>query len=175
VVESRKSGPAAAPAAREAPTVLRLTIGDGRLRLEARLERERAPRTAAAVEALLPFRGKILQGRWSGESAWVPLGDWRTASTPGGGGGAPARRLDVPYENLTSYPAPGELLLYCFGQTVDELLLAYGPTVFQSRVGLLAGNHFATVLDARERLAELGRLVLWEGAQDVLIELADGP
>jgi hypothetical protein len=150
--------------------VLRLTIGTGdrALVLDARLERERAPRTVATVESLLPFRGKILQGRWSGESAWIPLDDWRAASTPGGG--ERGRSFDLAYENQTSYPAPGELLLYCFGLTVNELLLPYGPTVFESRVGKLAGNHFATVTSGRERLRELGRLVLWEGAQDVLIE-----
>ena len=68
-------------------------------------------------------------------------------------------------------PAPGELLLYCFGLTVNELLLPYGPTIFESRVGKLAGNHFATVTSDREGLREVGRRVLWEGAQDVLIEL----
>ena len=152
--------------------MLRLTIGAGdrALVLEARLERERAPKTVATVESLLPFRGKILQGRWSGESAWIPLEDWRAASTPGGGGEGP-RAFDLAYENHTSYPAPGELLLYCFGLTVNELLLPYGPTVFESRVGKLAGNHFATVTSGREGLRELGRRVLWEGAQDVLIEL----
>ena len=151
--------------------MLRLTIGTGdrALVLDARLEPERAPRTVETVRALLPFRGKILQGRWSGESAWIPLDDWRAASTPGGGG--PARPFDLAYENHTSYPAPGELLLYCFGLTVNELLLPYGPTIFESRVGKLAGNHFATVTSGREGLRELGRRVLWEGAQDVLIEL----
>jgi hypothetical protein len=154
--------------------MLRLTIGigDRALALDARLEPERAPKTVEAVLALLPFRGKILQGRWSGESAWVPLDDWRAASAPGGPAAAErSRALDLPYENHTSYPAPGELLLYCFGLTVDELLLPYGPTVFESRVGRLAGNHFATVTSGRGALRELGRRVLWEGAQDVLIEL----
>ena len=155
--------------------MLRLTIGVGEraLVLDARLERARAPRTVVSVESLLPFRGKILQGRWSGESAWIPLDDWRAASTPGAsaGAGEGARSFDVPYENHTSFPAPGELLLYCFGLTVNELLLPYGPTIFESRVGRLAGNHFATVTSGREGLRELGRRVLWEGALDVVIEL----
>jgi hypothetical protein len=151
--------------------VLRLTIGAGdrALVLVARLESERAPRTVEALLSLLPFRGKILQGRWSGESAWIPLDDWRAASTPGGAA-VPPRSFDLPYESHTSYPAPGELLLYCFGLTVNELLLPYGPTVFESRVGKLAGNHFATVTSGRDQLREVGRRVLWEGAQDVLIE-----
>ena len=37
-------------------------------------------------------------------------------------------------------------------------------------MGQLAGNHFATIVEARERLPELGRIVLWEGAQDITFE-----
>lgn len=48
--------------------------------------------------------------------------------------------------------------------------MPYGPTVFGSRVGQLVGNHFASVTGGREGLRELGRRVLWEGAQDITIE-----
>jgi len=37
-------------------------------------------------------------------------------------------------------------------------------------MGQLAGNHFATIEDGAERLPELGKLVLWEGAQDITFE-----
>ncbi len=46
----------------------------------------------------------------------------------------------------------------------------YGATMFASKVGQLAGNHFATVTEGRENLPEIGRLTLWEGAQDIVIE-----
>ena len=52
-----------------------------------------------------------------------------------------------------------------------EILFPYGSTLFSSRVGQLAGNHFATVIEGNEQLAELGRVTLWEGAQDFSIEL----
>ncbi|HEY3078548.1 MAG TPA: DUF3830 family protein [Chloroflexota bacterium] len=160
--------------------MLRLTIGTGdrALVLDAKLENERAGQTVQTILSLLPFRGKILQGRWSGESGWIPIDDWQAASSPSGGAPGPAaahtpRRFDLAYENHTSFPAPGELLFYCFGLSVTEILVPYGPTVFASRVGQLAGNHFATVTSGREGLRELGRRVLWEGAQEVLIELRD--
>jgi len=150
--------------------VLRIVIGSD-LALTARLESDRAPLTVAAVRRLLPFEGTIMQGRWSGESAWVPLDDWRAASNPGGpaGGSAAVRRFDLPYENHTSFPAPGEMLLYCFGLSVTEFLLPYGPTIFNSRVGQLVGNHFATIIEGRDLLAEVGRRVLWQGAQPITI------
>jgi hypothetical protein len=151
--------------------------GDRALVLDARLETEHAPLTVAAVRSMLPFAGKVLQGRWSGESAWVPVDDWQAASSPLGSGPAagPAstRKIELGYENHTSHPAPGELLLYCFGLSVTEFLIPYGPTIFNSRVGQLAGNHFATVTSGRESLRELGRRVLWEGAQDITIALRD--
>jgi hypothetical protein len=48
-----------------------------------------------------------------------------------------------------------------------EILFPYGATCFASKMGQLAGNHFATVQDGQEQLADLGRRVLWEGAQDI--------
>jgi hypothetical protein len=37
-------------------------------------------------------------------------------------------------------------------------------------MGQLAGNHFATIEEGREQLPELGRVVLWEGAQPIVFE-----
>ena len=73
-------------------------------------------------------------------------------------------------ENATSYPHPGELVLYPGGVSETELLLAYGYVSFASKAGQLAGNHFATVVDGGEHLAELGRKMLWDGAQDIAFD-----
>ena len=37
-------------------------------------------------------------------------------------------------------------------------------------MGQLAGNHFLTIVEGQEHLKELGRLVVWEGAQDIVFE-----
>ena len=134
---------------------LRITAGP--LAFGARFERERAPETCAAFERLLPFRQRVIQARWSGESAWIPLGDFD---------------VGVGFENQTSFPAPGEILLYPGGLSETEVLFPYGGTCFASKVGQLAGNHFLTVVEGREQLAELGRLVLWKGAQPIAFERA---
>jgi len=118
----------------------------------ARLEEEIAPETVAAFRRLLPLESKLIQARWSGQSAWIPFGELDVGIGP---------------ENATSYPAPGELLLYPGGLSETELLFPYGPTRFASKAGQLAGNHFATIVDGSERLHELGELVLWEGAQPI--------
>jgi hypothetical protein len=93
-----------------------------------------------------------MQARWSGESAWIPLGDLQTGVGP---------------ENANSYPAAGELLLYPGGLSETEILFPYGATCFASKMGQLAGNHFATIVEGAEQLGELGRLVVWDGAQDI--------
>jgi Protein of unknown function (DUF3830) len=134
--------------------VLRITVGD--FRFAARLEEEQAPKTVAALRALLPLENKLVQARWSGEAAWVPLG-WELD-------------LAVGPENATSYPAPGELLFYPGGLSEVEILFPFGATCFASKMGQLAGNHVATIVEGREHLPELGRVVLWEGAQQIRLE-----
>jgi len=135
----------------------RLRIRVGGMVFVARMEREAAPQTCAAFGARLPFRAKLVQARWSGEAAWVPLGDLR---------------LGVGLENATSHPAPGEILFYPGGFSETEILFPYGATLFASKLGQLAGNHFLTIEEGREQLRELGRKVLWEGAQDIVFEQA---
>lgn len=121
----------------------------------AELLEEAAPLTCAAFLKLLPFQNKIIQVRWSGEAAWIPLGD--------------ARHLSE-FENHTCYPSRGDIIWYPGGISEAEILFAYGATSFASRMGPLSGNHFLTIVEGRELLPELGRLVLWEGAQDILFE-----
>ncbi|HUC35312.1 MAG TPA: DUF3830 family protein [Gaiellaceae bacterium] len=129
--------------------MLKITVGG--FEFQARLEEEAAPATVAVVRGLLPFESQLVQARWSGEAAWVPMG----------------LELDLGLgpENANSYPAAGELLLYPGGVSEVEILFPYGATCFASKMGQLAGNHFATVQTGREHLPELGRRVLWEGSQ----------
>jgi hypothetical protein len=135
---------------------LRVTAGP--FSFAARFESALAPKTCKAFREQLPFESRIVHVRWSGEAVWMPLGD-----------------LDfgVAHENPTSYPAPGQVLLYPGGLSETEILLAYGGVRFASKVGQLAGNHFMTITSDLDQLPELGRVVLWEGAQRVRIELAD--
>jgi hypothetical protein len=114
-----------------------------------------APQTVAAFSKLLPYRQKIIHVRWSGEGVWVPLGEWS---------------LGVGFENHTSHPSLGDVLFYPGGYSETEIIMAYGACSFGSKMGTLAGNHFLTIVEGRENLPELGRKVLWEGAQDVLFE-----
>jgi hypothetical protein len=134
--------------------VLDIVVGD--LRFRARLEEEVSPRTVAALRKLLPLDAQLIQARWSGQSAWVPLGELDAGVGP---------------ENPTSYPAPGELLLYPGGVSETEILFPYGRTCFASTAGQLAGNHFATLVEGVEFLPELGRRVIWDGAQPIHFEL----
>jgi len=130
--------------------VLEITVAE--FRLVARLEEDTAPNTVAAFRRLLPLESKLIQARWSGQSAWIPFGDLD---------------LGIGFEDPTSYPAPGELLIYPGGVSETEILFPYGDTCFASKAGQLAGNHFATIVEGAERLQELGELVLWHGAQDI--------
>jgi len=133
-----------------------VVIQAGPYTFPARFETSAAPKTCARFRAMMPYKQRIIHARWSGESCWIPLGD-----------------LDVGlgYENATSYPAPGQILLHPGGVSETEILFPYGSCQFASKVGVLAGNHFLTVTSSLEDLPALGKMVLWQGAQDITFTL----
>ena len=134
-----------------------IRIAAGPFAFQARLEEAAAPKTCARFLSLLPYRQRIIHVRWSGEACWIPLG---------------ALDLGLAFENHTSFPAPGDILLYPGGLSETEILLAYGGVRFASKVGQLAGNHFLTVTEGRDQLRPLGEHVLWRGAQDIVFAAA---
>jgi hypothetical protein len=132
-----------------------LIVRAGEFTFEARFEEQLAPKTVAAFRKAMPFESQAIHVRWSGEGVWMPLGD-----------------LDfgVSYENHTSYPAPGQIILYPGGISETEILLAYGGVHFASKMGQLAGNHFITLTSGLENLTAFGKAVLWKGAQKIRFE-----
>lgn len=137
---------------------MKLKITAGPHTFDAVLETEKAPKTVEAFLKHMPFTGQVVHVRWSGEGVWIPLGD---------------KDFGVSYENHTSHPAPGHIILYPGGISETEILLAYGGVDFSSKMGQLAGNHFITITSNLDKLPEIGRLTLWEGAQDIRFELAE--
>ena len=101
---------------------------------------------------MLPYKEQIIHVRWSGEGCWIPLGELD---------------LGLKHENHTSYPAPGEFILYPGGLSETEILLSYGACRFASKAGQLAGNPFLTIVEGLENLRPLGELTLWHGAQPI--------
>ena len=133
----------------------KIKITAGPFEFTAKMETDDAPGTCAEFNKLLPYKSQVIHVRWSGESIWIPLGDFK---------------LSVDYENHTSHPSRGDILFYPGGISETEILIAYGSTCFASKMGQLAGNHFMTIIDGGRNLAELGRIVLWQGAQDIVFE-----
>jgi hypothetical protein len=132
---------------------IRITAGP--FAFAARLEHAVAPRTCERFIAMLPYRERIIHVRWSGEACWIPLG---------------ALDFGLGHENATSYPAPGQILLYPGGVSETEILIGYGAVHFASKAGQLAGNHFLTIVEGLEQLRPLGEMTLWQGAQPILFE-----
>src|SRR3954453_10022117 len=132
-----------------------LIIRAGDFNFHARFEESLAPKTCAAFKKAMPFESQMIHVRWSGEGVWIPLGD-----------------LDfgVSYENHTSYPAPGQIILYHGGISETEILLAYGGVHFASRMGELAGIHFITLPSELQNHPPFGMTVFWNGAQKTRFE-----
>ena len=136
-------------------TKLKITIGE--YVFDAVLESERAPATCAAFMKAMPFEGEVVHVRWSGEGVWIPLGD---------------RDFGVGYENHTSHPFPGQIILYPGGISETEILLAYGAVDFSSKMGQLAGNHFITITSSLDKLHTLGNEVLYKGSHPIAFQMA---
>ena len=134
-------------------TKIKITVGTYFLTGE--LQKKLAPKTCSEFLKLLPFKQKLIQARWSGQSAWIPLGDLQ---------------LDVGPENQTSTPAPGEILFYPAGISETEILFPYGKTVFACKDGIIAGNYFLKIIDGHQFLEKIGELVLWNGAQTIIFD-----
>src|SRR3954470_22628672 len=74
-----------------------LTVRAGEFTFEARFEEQLAPKTVAAFRKAMPFESQAIHVRCSGARVSMRLGDLNFA---------------VSYENQTSYPAPGQIILY---------------------------------------------------------------
>jgi len=133
---------------------LRIEVGD--LHFSARWD-PAAPRTTEAIRRMLPIESKLIHCRWTGESTWIPFGDFR---------------FGLEYENHTSHPAPGTLAIYPGGISECEIFFPYGGCTTSSKVGQLAANVFALIDPDdgwADRLREVGRRCLWDGAQSISI------
>lgn len=119
------------------------------------LEEEKAPKTCEVFKKMLPLKEKMIHVRWSGQGVWIPYGDERTG---------------LEYENNTSHPQKGQMLLYIGGVSEMEIILAYGACVFSSCSGQISGNHFLTIIEGEEYLEEIGTKILWDGAQELEID-----
>ena len=128
----------------------------GPFSFRARMETEQAPETCRKFAELLPLKNRVIHSRWSGEAVWIPLGEFD---------------LGVGFENHTSHPSRGDILFYSGGYSEAEILFVYGSSCFASKMGQLAGNHFLTIIEGGDNLDALGKLVLWEGAQDILFKV----
>src|SRR4030095_9246039 len=104
---------------------VRVTIGDDCF--SGRLQEDLAPNTCARFRSMLPWEQQLIHARWSGAGCSVPMGNMD---------------VSLGFENATSYPRPGQLLLFPGGPSEVEILLAYGPVRFASQAGTLAGQPF---------------------------------
>ena len=125
-------------------------------KFDAVFEEINSPKTCEVFRKVIPFEAQVVHVRWSGEGMWIPLGEMDFA---------------VKLEDATSYPTPGQVLLYPKGKSETEILIAYGCVHFASKAGSLAGNHFATITSDLEKLKEIGVSTLWEGSKSILFSI----
>lgn len=115
-----------------------------------------APRTCQAVLAALPLSGRALPGLVSGSAILLPFD----------------HPIDIPFENQTIYPIPGDLAFYLEPVSYLPASIA-GPKRHQEVITVVYGrdtqmngpvlplplNIFGSIVDGLDRLAvEVGRM-----------------
>jgi hypothetical protein len=135
----------------------RVRIEIGSITLSGVLTDRLAPRHCAVLRGLLPLERDVIQARWSGEAAWVPLGA--------------VERLTP--EQGTDAPKPGTILFYADALSEPELLIPYGRTRFACRDGPLLGSPVILLDRGLELLQALGKAVIDHGRQPLLLRLDD--
>ena len=135
-----------------------LSITAGPFSFTGELETERAPKTVAAFERLLPFHSQDHPRRAGAASRRGSRSATSTSASTASPRTPPAT------------PRPGQVLWYPGGLSETEILFPYGGAMFASIVGQLAGNHFLTIVEGIDQLRPLGEHVLWKGALDIVFE-----
>lgn len=132
----------------------------GRFRLSGELLHDKAPGTCAWFLARLPFEVRVVQAAWSGMAVFADL--------------AGAGR-DVPFENITSYPAAGCVLMYPGNAqgNAGEIYIPYGANRFACPIGQIAGSHFLTLDASAETMRDFGHMIRHGGAQNLLFRLVE--
>lgn len=133
---------------------LHIKISSGSIELLARLEKDIAPKSCEWFLHQLPFQAEFIQAAWSGEAFFTDL---------------KKMALEVPFEQPTSYPVPGQILLYPGSHigNVGEIYIPYGGNCFACPTGQIAGNPFLTIIEGKEQLKKLGEKIRNEGAQTI--------
>ena len=129
-----------------------IKIGVADMQFTAKLEWSLSPDTCQNFCAILPFHAKLLQARWSGEAAWIPLAQMD---------------LRVGQEATTGCPGVGDILFHPADHSECEILIPYGKSAFRCKDGDLVGNHFLTIVEGKDQLTKVGELVLWHGSQNI--------
>lgn len=131
----------------------RILLTAGAYEFTGTLERKTAPVSTAWLVNQFPLKGSVRHASWSGEAAWLPLGD------------AP----QLAPENATAHPRPGEVLLYAGLASHAELLIPYGACAFASKAGTLAGSPVIMLDGSPEDLRALGNLLIARGMQSLTL------
>lgn len=131
----------------------KIKITSGRYTFIAKLEEEKTPESCRWLLNKLPYKAVMIQAAWSGNAVF--------AGIHGEGNG-------VPFEHATSYPIPGQILMYPDGG--GEIYIAYGSNCFACPTGQLAGNPFLTIIEGAEQLVEYGQTVRMQGAHEMWFE-----
>jgi len=149
---------------------IELEILEEGVKATAVLLEEEAPRTCEAMWKALeePIENKALHGIWLGRTIEVGVPEGNQVFDPD----------DIPLENGTVYPLPGDLLWKHFSpkairgleSPLWDIMIAYGPeAIMQTPAGAAACSVWARVTDNLESFCKACAKMWFGGAQTIRI------
>jgi len=146
---------------------IRVTFPELNIEVIATLLEEQAPLTCEAIWAMLakPLEGSARHGHETGPELYV-----LTPPAP-----------DVPDENATLFPIPGDFLFYHYAGQLPRGEKVYDIGMYYNRggkgllrVGWTPGNLFATVTTNLAGLQQAARQVIETGPKRIRVERLEG-
>lgn len=153
------------------PKHISLTFTENGVTARAVLLEDEAPKTCAAIWKALevPLVNKGIHAMFAGREVMLELPEANRRFKP----------EEVPQENLTCFPAPGDLLWFYFGphqergfpDEIYDLAIFYGrDSRLLLPMGWVPGNHFGLIAENLLEFAKMCERVRTEGLKEIVVK-----
>ena len=133
---------------------IKITIVRGNVSVVANLDDKAAPALVKTLVEKLPIKSQLFHARWCGNEIWAPIGEVNNYQG----------------ENLTIFPAIGEILIVPAGKDKCNLGIWYGKGWCFGPEGYIPGSIVGKIETDITEFAKAANDVLLQGVDEIIIE-----